>query len=350
MITKIIDEDKIQLLHKKIEESSEIVIITHMSPDGDAVGSSLGFANFLKLLKKKVTVIVPNGFPDFLKWMHGSSQIINYQEQSAFAEGIIAGTDLIFALDFNTLSRIGELAAAAGDSPAYKILIDHHPHPGSFADLIISYPQIASTSEMIFRVICRMGFFTNITKECAECIYTGMMTDTGAFTYNSNSPEIYSIVSELIKKGINKDRIYNKVYNNFSADRFRLMGYALNEKMKIYPEYGTALIFLTRDELNNFHYKKGDTEGFVNLPLSIENIIFSVFMKEDTDKIKISFRSRGAFPVNQFSSNHFGGGGHLNAAGGESYASMAETIEKFESLLPLYNDILVTEMDMQKED
>ena len=350
MITKIIDGEKIQSVHKKIEESTDIVIVTHLSPDGDAIGSSLAFSHFLKFLEKKVTIIVPNAFPDFLKWMPGIRQIINHQEQPAFAEGVIAGTDLLFALDFNTLSRVGNLAAAVGDSPAYKILVDHHPSPGNFADLVISYPQISSTSEMIFRLICRMGYFTDISGECAECIYTGMMTDTGAFTYNSNSPEIYSIVSELIKKGVNKDKIYNKVYNNFTVDRFRLMGYALNEKMKIYPEYGTALIFLTLGELNRFHYKTGDTEGFVNIPLSIGNIIFSVFMKEDTDKIKISFRSRGLFPVNQFSSNHFGGGGHLNAAGGESFVSMAETIEKFESLLPQYRDILVTEMEMQKEE
>jgi phosphoesterase RecJ-like protein len=170
-----------------------------------------------------------------------------------------------------------------------------------------------------------------------------MMTDTGAFTFNSNNPEIYNIVSELIKKGINKDEIYNNVYNNFTADRFRLMGYALNEKMKIYPEYGTALITLSLGELNRYHYKTGDTEGFVNIPLSIEGIVFSVFIKEDTDKIKMSFRSRGTFPVNQVASSYFNGGGHLNAAGGESYVSMAETIEKFESLLPLYKETLISD-------
>jgi len=350
MITNIIDGEKIQSLKKKIEESSEIVIVTHLSPDGDAIGSSLGFAHFLKFLKKKVTIIVPNALPGFLKWMPDSRKIINYQEQQTFAEGLIAGTDLIIALDFNELSRIGDVANAVKNSSAYKILIDHHLNPAGFADLIISHPQMSSTSEMIFRVICRMGYFTDISEECAECIYAGMMTDTGAFTYNSNSPETYNIVSELIRKGINKDKIYNKVYNNFTADRFRLMGYALNEKMKIYPEYGTALIFLTLDELNRFHYKKGDTEGFANIPLSIKGIVFSVFVKEDTDRIKLSFRSRGLFPVNEFASNHFGGGGHLNASGGESYLSMAETVEKFERLLPQYADVLVTEKEMNEND
>jgi len=350
MITKIIDAEKIQLTQNKIEESNDFVIVTHLSPDGDAIGSSLALAHFLKFLKKKVTVIVPNAYSDFLKWMPGVGQIINFQEKQAFAEGVIAGTDLIFALDFNALQRLGDMGVAVENSPAYKILVDHHPNPEDFADLVISYPQIASTSEMIFRLICRMGYFTDISEACAECIYTGMMTDTGAFTYNSNSAEIYSIVSELIKKGVNKDKIYNKVYNNFTADRFRLMGYALNEKMKIYPEYGTALITLTLGELNRFHYKTGDTEGLVNMPLAIENIIFSVFIKEDTDKIKLSFRSQGSFPANQFASNHFGGGGHLNAAGGESFLTMAETIEKFENLLPQYGNMLKTEMEMQKEE
>ncbi len=342
MITKIIAEEKIQAVKKKIEESAEIVIITHLSPDGDAIGSSLALAHFLTFLEKKVTIIVPNAYSDCLKWMPGAGQIINHQEKQAFAEGVIAGADLLFALDFNTLSRVGNLAASVGDSPAYKVMVDHHPDPGHFADLTVSYPQIASTSEMIFRLICRMGYFTDINKECAECIYTGMMTDTGAFTFNSNNPEIYNIVSELIKKGINKDQIYNNIYNNFTADRFRLMGYALNEKMKIYPEYRTALITLSLNELNRYHYKTGDTEGFVNIPLSIEGIVFSVFIKEDTDKVKMSFRSKGAFPVNRVASSHFGGGGHLNAAGGESLVSMAETVKKFESILPMYKEELLS--------
>jgi phosphoesterase RecJ-like protein len=349
MITKIIDEDKIQNVKKNIEIAGEIVIITHLSPDGDAIGASLGFYHFLLSLEKKVTIIVPNTFPDFLKWMPGISQIIVYQEKKAFAEDLISRADLLFAFDFNVLTRIGEMMGVVADSPAVKILVDHHLNPGCFADVIISYPQISSTSEMIFRIICRMGFFTRIDKKCAECIYTGMMTDTGSFTYNSNNPEIYIIISELIKKGINKDEIYNKVYNNFSADRFRLMGHTL-EKMKVYPEYGTVLITLTKDELNRFQYKKGDTEGFVNLPLSIEGIVFTIFFKEDSDKIKISLRSRGLFPVNQFASSHFNGGGHLNASGGESYVSMEDTIKLFEEVLPQYKEMLQSEIKRQKDD
>jgi len=350
MITNIIDEHKIQSVKDKIEEASEIVIVSHLSPDGDAIGSSLALYHFLEILEKKVTIVVPNAFPDFLKWMPGSQQIIDFQNQKAFAEGVISGADLLFALDFNVLARIGDMAAIVADSSSCKILIDHHLNPGSFADLVISYPQISSTSEMIFRIICRTGHFTDITKECAECIYTGMMTDTGSFTYNSNNAEIYNIISELIKKGINKDEIYNKVYNNFSADHFRLLGYSLSEKMRVYPEYGTVLISLTREELNRFHYKKGDTEGFVNMPLSIDGIVFSIFLKEETDKIKTSFRSRGTFPVNRFATNHFNGGGHMNAAGGESYTTMSETIDMIEQLLPSYKDSLTAEIKKQKDE
>jgi len=281
--------------------------------------------------------------------MSGSKDILVYQDKKAQADEAITRAELIFALDFNTLNRIGDMATVVADAKARTVLIDHHLDPGGFADVVISYPKMSSTSEMIFRLICRMGYFTDMTKECAECIYVGMMTDTGAFSYNSNSSEIYSIISELIRKGIDKDEIYRRVYNNYSADRFRLMGYILSEKMKIYPECGTALLTLSSAELKRYNFRKGDTEGFVNIPLSIKGIIFSVFIKEDTDKVKISLRSQGNFPTNEFSAKVFGGGGHLNASGGESYVSLEETVKKFESALPEYRNLLVRELDENKE-
>ncbi|HOI26820.1 MAG: bifunctional oligoribonuclease/PAP phosphatase NrnA [Paludibacteraceae bacterium] len=345
MITKIIDEEKIQQAKKEILNNDNIVIVTHVSPDGDALGASLGLYQFLQILEKKVTVIVPNAYPDFLKWMAGSDQILVYPEKKIQADKAINEAELIFALDFNTLSRIGEMGTVVADSKAHVVLIDHHLDPGGFADVVISYPKMSSTSEMIFRLICRMGYFTEMTKECAECIYVGMMTDTGAFSYNSNSSEIYSIISELIRKGIDKDEIYRKVYNNYSADRFRLMGYILSENMKIYPDCGTALLTLSSAELKRYNFRKGDTEGFVNIPLSIKGIIFSVFIKEDTDKVKISLRSQGRFPTNEFSAKVFGGGGHLNASGGESYVSLDETIKKFEAALPEYKELLQKELE-----
>ncbi|MCL1868298.1 MAG: DHHA1 domain-containing protein, partial [Paludibacter sp.] len=226
------------------------------------------------------------------------------------------------------------------DSPAQKIMIDHHIYPDEFAKIIVSYPEISSTSELVFHLICQMGCFADINLACAECIYTGMMTDTGGFSYNSNSKDIYNIISELLNIGIDKDDIYRKVYNNYSENRMRLTGYALYRKMKVYPKYNTALITLTRKELEQFNYTTGDAEGLVNLPLSIEGIIFAVFMREESDKIKLSFRSQGNFACNTYAREVFRGGGHLNASGGESYNGMQKTILKFEESLPKYEEML----------
>lgn len=344
MITKIIDEDLIQEAKSFIEDADNIVITTHVSPDGDAIGSSLAFCIFLRTLGKNANVIVPNDFPGFLKWMPASSDIVVYEKKKSVADELIAQADLIFALDFNVLKRIENVAISVADSAAKKVIVDHHLDPGNFADLVISYPQFASTSEMIFRIICRMGYFTLLSKECAECIYTGMMTDTGGFTYNSNGSEVYVIISELIKKGIDKDAIYDKVYNNYSESRYRLMGYMLYEKMKLYPEYGAAMISLTNEELSKYNFKKGDTEGFVNMPLSIKGIIFSAFFKEEGGKIKCSFRSQGDVATNSFAAQYFNGGGHKNASGGESYDSMEKVIATFEEALPSIKEELSAEL------
>ena len=222
-------------------------------------------------------------------------------------------------------------------------MIDHHLHPESFCRIIISHPEISSTSELVFRLICRLGYFEDITKEGAECIYTGMMTDTGGFTYNSNNREIYFIISELLSKGIDKDEIYRKVYNTYSEGRLRLMGYVLYDKMQVFPQFNSALIWLTKEEQRKFQYIKGDTEGFVNIPLSIKNIIFSVFLREDTEKnmIKISLRSVGTFPCNKVAAEFFNGGGHLNASGGEFYGTMEEAIELFKQALVKYEELLL---------
>ena len=233
---------------------------------------------------------------------------------------------------------MGDAVAA---SPARKIMIDHHLYPEEFCQIIISHPEISSTSELIFRLICRMGYFSDISLEGAECIYTGMMTDTGGFTYNSNNREIYFIISELLSKGIDKDDIYRKVYNTYSESRLRLMGYVLSN-MRVYREYNSALISLTRDEQSQFDYIKGDSEGFVNIPLSIKNVCFSCFLREDTETrmIKISLRSVGTFPCNKVAAEFFNGGGHLNASGGEFYGTMDEAKEVFERALEKYSEQL----------
>jgi phosphoesterase RecJ-like protein len=340
MISKIIAEDLISKVKKEIDTAEKIVIVTHVGPDGDAMGSTLALWHYLMMLEKEPVVIVPTPFPGFLSWLPGAECVLDYENQEELSTDFINSADLIFALDFNTPKRMANMADAIVNASAPKILVDHHLHPSDFAKVVVSYPEISSTSELIFRLICRMGDFSKINLACAECIYTGMMTDTGAFTYNSNGQEIYIIIAELIKLGIDKDAIYRKVFNTYSEDRLRLMGFCLFHKMKVFPEFKTALITITGKELYQFNYQNGDAEGFVNIPLSIAGVDFSVFMREDVDKIKISLRSQGSFPANKVAADLFNGGGHLNAAGGESYATLAETVKKFENALPDYKDFL----------
>lgn len=341
MLTKVIEQSKIDHFTKWFNRADKIVIVSHVSPDGDAIGSSLGLYHFLLSQDKDVNVIVPNVFPDFLKWMPGSKDILLYDRYKDFADKLIREADVICCLDFNALKRIEDMAGSVAASPARKIMLDHHLHPEEFCRITISHPEISSASELVFRLICRMGYFGDISRECAECIYTGMMTDTGGFTYNSNNREIYFIISELLSKGIDKDAIYRKVYNTYSESRLRLMGYVLSN-MRVYREYNSALISLTKDEQGKFDYIKGDSEGFVNIPLTIKNVCFSCFLREDTEKrmIKISLRSVGSFPCNRLAAEYFNGGGHLNASGGEFYGTMDEAVKVFEEALEKYKPLL----------
>ena len=343
MLSKVISQANIDHVEKWFERADKVVIVSHVSPDGDAIGSSLGLYHFLLSQDKTVHVIVPNAFPDFLKWMPGAKDIIQYNRYKDFADKLINEADVLCVLDLNVLSRLDEMKDVVEQSPARKMLVDHHLYPGDFARITISHPHISSTSELVFRLICQLGNFSDLTKEAAECIYTGMMTDTGAFTYNSNNREIYLIIGELLSLGIDKDEIYRNVYNNNSENRLRLQGYVLYEKMQLFPQFNAALIALSRDEQKNFHYMKGDTEGLVNIPLSIKGICFSVFLREDTEKdmIKISLRSVGTFPCNQVAAEFFNGGGHLNASGGEFYGPLEEAVKLFMQALVKYEDLLL---------
>lgn len=342
MLSKVILQANVDRFAKWLDKAENIVIVSHVFPDGDAIGSSLGLAHFLQSQDKEVHVVMPNAFPDFLYWMKGAQSIIRYDKHPDEADKLIAEADVICCLDFNCLKRIDKVAAAVEASQARKILIDHHLDPEPFCDIVISHPHISSTSELVFRLICRLGYFEDITAECAECIYTGMMTDTGSFTYNSNSPEIYYIISQLLSKGIDKDLIYRKVFHTYSEGRLRLMGHVLSH-MHVYPDFRTALITLTKKEQYRFNYMRGDSEGFVNLPLQMKGICFSVFLREDTEKrmIKVSLRSTGEFPCNQVAADFFGGGGHLNASGGEVYGTMDEALERFKAALVKYQPLLL---------
>ncbi|MDR1699290.1 MAG: bifunctional oligoribonuclease/PAP phosphatase NrnA, partial [Prevotellaceae bacterium] len=323
--------------------------VSHSSPDGDAIGSSLGLSHFLQSLGKQVSVIVPNRYPDFLAWMPQCKEILLYNYYTEKSNQRLAEADLIFAVDLNALSRMGaEVSKAVAKSNAPFILIDHHPQPDDF-DVVISHTEITSTCELVLRFIYQMGYLEQLSREAAICLYVGMMTDTGNFSFNSNQPEIYLIIAQLLRFGVDKDDIYNKVFNNHSADRMRLMGYVLDKKMRLYPELRGAMISLSKEELKRYNSKKGDTEGFVNLLLSIKGISIAAFFREENDRIKVSLRSRGSFPVNKLCAENYNGGGHFNAAGGESFVTLKELEDDFERVLTDFNEKYVRKYKPQKE-
>lgn len=340
MLTQVIEQAKIDQFGEWLKDSKQVTIVAHVGPDGDAIGSTLGLYHYLTSLEKRVTIIVPNAFPEFLLWMSGAENILLYDQEQEKADKLLAEADIICCLDFNGIKRVDKMSDSLAQSPARKIMIDHHLYPEDFCSIVMSYPKISSTSELVFRLIYRMGGFESMTKEAAECIYTGMMTDTGGFTYNSNNSEIYYIISELLSKGIDKDEIYRKVFNTYSESRLRLMGYLLSSKMKTYPSHHAAIISFTQQEAKEFNYTKGDSEGFVNIPLSIKGIKFSAFLREDINQIKISLRSVGDFPCNKLAAEFFGGGGHLNASGGEFYGTMEQAIETIEKAIEKYAPLL----------
>ena len=335
MIKNIFSETDIAQLKRLIDDNNLFVLTCHTGPDGDALGSTLGMAHYLQALGKEALVVVPDAFPDFLAWMPGAQDIVRFDKHPDKAELMLAAADVIFAMDYNSLGRIDDMGRIIERSKATKVLIDHHLQPDTFCALQFSYPHLSSTCEVVFRLIYAMGHYDHLSKSACECLYTGLMTDTGNFSYGPCGQDLYLIISLLLQKDINKDRIYNKVFNNYSEGRLRLMGYVLYEKMRVFPEHHTALITLSREEMSRFNFVKGDTEGLVNIPLQMKGIYFSAFLREDTEKelIRVSLRSQGTFPCNKFSAQYFNGGGHLNASGGQHSGTLAEAIALFEQAL-----------------
>ncbi len=328
------DQSQIDLFKNKIHNSQKVVIVPHNNPDGDALGSALGLYNTLKNMGKEASVITPNEFPDFLNWMHGVEDVLIYDKNIKKATAIIQESELIVFVDFNALSRIKLMGEVFEKDETPRVMIDHHPFPEpNTADIQISVPEASSTCELLFHVLNKAGFKEHITKEAAECIYAGIMTDTGSLNYNSSRPETYLIVADLLQMGINKDHIHHMIFHNNSFDRMRLLGHALGAKMERIPENNAAFISLSQEELKRFNFKPGDTEGFVNQALWIEGVNLSALFTEKKDLVKISFRSRGGFPANKFSETYFNGGGHFNAAGGESKLELDETVERFKKVL-----------------
>jgi len=320
-------------LTKLFEASENILLISHINPDGDAIGAQLALYHYLKSVGRGADMMTPNNLQEFLKWMDGAELINVYIKHRERARELIDKADLIVMLDFNQPNRLGEAEKHVIASKAKKVVIDHHLNPDKFSDILISDPTACSTSELIYRIVTDLNGKPFISKPYAEALYVGIITDTGNFEHGTYSGDTFRIVADLLETGIDKGTIQNLIYNNFSADRMRLMGYALNQKMIIIPEFKTAYICLSKSDLDAFHYSKGDTEGFVNMPLSIDGIVFSVLFVEKDRFVKLSFRSKGTFPVNEFASRFFYGGGHLNASGGEYPDTLDNTVSYFLKVL-----------------
>ena len=295
--------------------------------------------NYLIQKGHQVQVITPNDYPSFLHWMKGNNHVIQFTKEPEAAERITLAAEIIFCLDFNTLSRIDNFAPVVEQTKAFKVLIDHHQHPDEF-DFTLSDTSACSTAQLIYEFLDMFGDLDIIDQDIAECLYTGIMTDTGNFRFPSVTAKTHEIVAFLINKGAKHDKVYDLVNDNNSINRLNLLGYCLKEKLEVFPEYATAIISLTSEELNRFQYQKGDTEGVVNFALSIKGISVAAFFVEREGIVKISFRSKGDFSVNQLARDHFNGGGHINAAGGAYGIKVEEAIEKFRSILPNYKSLL----------
>lgn len=344
MKIELLSEAEIATLKENIDNSNRIVICCHKSPDGDALGSSLAWAEYLRTQGKEADIIVPDAYPDFLQWLPGSDRIIRYDKHAADkADEMLQKADLIFCLDFNGTNRVDEMKYALEQSPAHKIMIDHHLDPSMDTVLTVSHPQMSSTSELVFRIIWQLGGFEEMSRKCAVCIYCGMMTDTGGFTYNSNQPEIFFIVSQLLTKGIDKDKIYRNVFNNFSPWAIRLRGYLMSQKLNIFNDLHAAYFTISRRDMRDFHFIKGDAEGLVNEPLKIKGMRLSISLREDDRRdntIWVSLRSVDDFPCNLVASEFFNGGGHLNASGGRLHCTLDEAERVVRRAFAHYEDLL----------
>lgn len=330
--------EKIEQFKHLIEEYDEVVLISHTNPDGDALGSILAMFHILTEMNIKVLPVLPNGFPEFLSWLKGIEHIRFFKNEEKKVKQIILEAKLIICLDFNAMNRIEELAQTVLASNAIRVLIDHHPEPEPKFDIAISTTQISSTAELIYTVFKHLQLTNRINRDAAEALFVGIMTDTGSFSYACNYPSTFNCVADLLTKGINLERINQLVYSNNSFSRMKLLGYSLSEKLVVLPDYATAYITLSKSELEKYEYKNGDTEGIVNYALSIKGVVFAAIFIEKEKLIRISFRSKGVFQVNEFAKNHFEGGGHDNAAGGNAYTSLDKAVEIFVNLLPQYKE------------
>lgn len=340
----LLSPEELALLKTLISNAEHIAITCHKSPDGDSLGSALAWADYLAGEGKHPAVVSPDAFPDFLQWLPNSQTVLRYDRVKEKVEQALAEADLIFCLDINDTAREDEMQAVLDASKAHRVMIDHHLNPVMTGlDLMVSHPDLSSTSELIFRLIWQLEGFEKMSRRCAMQLYCGMMTDTGGFTYNSTHPEIYFIISQLLSKGIDKDKIYRNVYHNYSAWAMRLRGYVMYRKLNVMDDLHASYYGLTRDEMRRFHFIKGDAEGLVNEPLRIKGMKLSVSLREDTERdnlVWVSLRSVDNFPANEMAHDFFNGGGHLNASGGRLNCSMEEAERVVWKAIMAYADLL----------
>ncbi len=335
------NDEKVAMVLGLLKDANTIVIVGHKNPDGDAVGSCLGLGHFLSSRGHNVQVIMPNDFPEFLKWLPGCDDLLTFDKSEKDVTAYVNDADLIFTLDFNALDRTGDLGALLEASNADFIMIDHHQQPDGYAKVTYSDVKMSSTAEMVYHFIDSLGGNAEITEDIATNLYTGIMTDTGSFRFPATSPETHRVVADLMEKGAQNSVIHQNIYDTNSPDKLKLLGVAL-KNLTILPEYRTAYISLSQKELDENNFRKGDTEGFVNYALSVKGVIFAaIFIQNKQEAItKISLRSKGDFSVNTFARKHFNGGGHTNAAGGRSSQSLRNTVKEFISILPSYKNAL----------
>jgi phosphoesterase RecJ-like protein len=325
-----------------LAQPRRIVITTHHKPDGDAMGSSLGLYNYLIQQGHHAKVITPTDYPDFLAWLPGNEEVIIYTDNTELSAALVADAELIFCLDFNTLSRINELGELVRASAAYKIMIDHHLEPEDFDDYRFWSIRACATAQLVYQfIVNELDNKALVDKDVATCLYTGIMTDSASFRLPNTTSEVHRIAADLIDAGAINWQIHELVYSNSSESRLRFLGYCLSEKLEVLHEFNTAIITVTQQELEKYDAVTGDTEGIVNYALSITGIRLAAFIVERTDKVKLSLRSRGDFPANDICKRYFNGGGHRNAAGGVSTDSLEEVIKQFKLILPEYKKLLI---------
>lgn len=331
----------IENIFPQLTSPKNVIITTHQKPDGDAMGSSLGLFHFLKQFGHSITVISPTNWADFLSWMPGTKGVLDYEAQTAKANEAIDKADWIFCLDFNTLHRTKRMEEKLSNATAERILIDHHQEPQSekFA-YGISDTRKSSTCEMIYDFIVNSGHDDKITVEVADCLYAGVMTDTGSFRFPSTTASVHRMVAHLKEKGLEHSHIHEDLFDNFLENRFRFIGNTLLNRMEVFYEYNTALIAIPQSDLIKYNIKTGDTEGLVNYPLSIKGIKLAAIIIDRGDERKSSFRSKGNFDVNTFARKYFNGGGHFNAAGGQNKEPLQEVVAKFMAAMKENKDLL----------